>query len=66
MLSINGKRKDITKADLLEVAKQMNVKKAEAIIKQVTEVIGNWNHYADEVKVDKKLKQAIQKTLIVL
>lgn len=65
-LSINGKRKDITKADLLEVAKQMNVKKAESIIKQVSEVISNWNHYADEVKVEKKLKQAIQKTLIVL
>ncbi len=66
VLSVNGKRKDITKADLLEVAKQMNVKKAEAIIKQVAEVISNWNHYADEVMVDKELKQAIQKTLIVL
>lgn len=65
-LSINGKRNNITKADLLEVAKQMNVKKAEAIIKQIAEVINNWNHYADEVKVEKKLKQAIQRTLIVL
>ena len=65
-LSINGKRNHITKADLLEVAKQMNVKKAEAIIKQIAEVVINWVNYADEVQVDKKLKEAIQKTLIVL
>ena len=63
-LSINGKRNNITKADLLEVAKQMNVKKAEAIIKQIAEVVINWDNYADKVQVDKKLKQAIQKTLI--
>ena len=65
-LSINGKRNHINKADLLEVAKQMNVKKAEAIIKQIAEVVINWDNYADKVQVDKKLKQAIQKTLIVL
>jgi serine/threonine-protein kinase HipA len=65
-LSINGKRKNITKMDLLEVAKQMNVKKAEHIIKQIADVISNWNNYANEVDVDKKLKKAIEKTLIVL
>ena len=65
-LSINGKRNTITKADLLQVAKQMNIKKAEAIIKQISAVVSNWNSYADEVKVEKKLKQAIQKTLIIL
>lgn len=66
VLSVNGKRKNITKVDLLEVAKQMNVKKAEAIMKQVAGVVSNWNYYADEVKVEKKLKQVIQKTLIIL
>jgi serine/threonine-protein kinase HipA len=65
-LSINGKRKDITKTDLLEVAKQMNVKKADAIIKHIAEVVSHWNDYANEVKLDKKLKQAIQKTLLIL
>ena len=65
-LSLNGKRNTITKADLLQVAKQMNIKKAEAIIKQISAVVSNWNSYADEVKVEKKLKQAIQKTLIIL
>ena len=65
-LSINGKRNTITKVDLLQVAKQMNIKKAEAIIKQIADVVSNWSYYADEVKVEKKLKQAIQKTLIIL
>jgi len=65
-LSINGERKSITKKDLLEVAKQMNVKKAENSIKQISEVVSNWNKYADQVKVDKKLKDAIEKTLIIL
>ncbi len=65
-LSINGKRTNITKVDLLQVAKQMNIKKAEAIIKQIADVVSNWSYYADEVKVEKKLKQAIQKTLIIL
>ncbi len=64
-LSINGKRKDITKKDLLEVARQMNVKKAENIIKQTSGVISRWNNYADTVKTNRKLKEAIGKTLIV-
>jgi serine/threonine-protein kinase HipA len=65
-LSINGKRNNISKTDLLEVAKQMNIKKAETIIKNISEVVSNWNQYASITKVDKKLKQAIQKTLVVL
>lgn len=62
-LSINGKRKNITKTDLLEVAMQMNVKKAENIIQQITDITGNWEEYADNLKVDQKLKEAIGKTL---
>lgn len=65
-LSINGKRKNITKEDLLEVAKQMNVKKAEAIISQTTETIRKWNDYSDRVKLEPALKKAIGKTLLKL
>ncbi len=65
-LSINGKRKNITKIDLLEVAKRMNVKKAGSIIKQIASVIDNWEKYANKVKVDKELSQAIEKTLIII
>ena len=64
-LSINNKRKNITKNDLLEVARQMNVKKAENIIIQIAGIIDKWNDYADKVKLDLQLKEAIAKTLIV-
>lgn len=65
-LSINGKRKNITKADLLSVAKNMSIKRAEGIISQVSSVVKNWPDYADEVKVEKKLRDAIKKTLLPL
>ncbi|MCE9539594.1 MAG: type II toxin-antitoxin system HipA family toxin [Bacteroidetes bacterium] len=65
-LSINGKRKNIDRSDLLGFAKQMNIKKAESIVDQVADVIRNWEKYADKVKVDPQLKKAIEKTLIIL
>lgn len=65
-LSVNGKRKYITKDDLLSVAKQMNIKKAGGIIDQISTVVKNWPKYAEEVKVDKKLRDAIKKTLVPL
>lgn len=65
-LSVNGKRKDITKSDLMSVAKQMNVKKADKIITQISDVVGRWSKYAEQVSVDKKLRDAIKKTLILL
>jgi len=64
-LSINGKRQNITKSDLLEVAKQMNIKKAKNIIQQISSVVSNWNEYANKVKVEKLLKDAIESTLII-
>lgn len=65
-LSINGKRKNITINDLLDIAKQMNVKKAKAINQQIADVVSNWNAYADKVNVDQTLKLAIEETLLVL
>lgn len=65
-LSINGKRKGLTTEDLLLVAKQMNVKKAKAIIQQTADVVSSWKAYAEKVNVDPPLKQAIEKTLLIL
>jgi serine/threonine-protein kinase HipA len=65
-LSINGKRTNITKEDLLQVASNMNVKKAEDSIQQIGAVVSKWNEYAEKVNVDVALQQAIQKTLIIL
>ncbi len=65
-LSINGKRRDIDREDLLKVGRQMNIKKADNIIEQVSSVISNWPRYAAETEVNKKLAGAIRKTLLVI
>jgi serine/threonine-protein kinase HipA len=65
-LSINGKRMDITRKDLLQVAKKMNIKKADGIIDQVNAAVGKWNEFAEQTKVKKELKEAISKTLLLL
>lgn len=63
-LSVNGKRKDISKDDLLTLAKSMNIKKADDIIKEVSERVAFWNDYAEETKVKSALRDAIKTTLI--
>jgi serine/threonine-protein kinase HipA len=65
-LSINGKRNNIQREDLLSIARKMNIKKANQLIEHIHEVVSRWNIYADKVSVEKKLKDAIKKTLIEL
>jgi serine/threonine-protein kinase HipA len=65
-LSINGKRIDITRNDLLQVAKKMNIKKADTIIDQVHVAVSKWNDFAAQTGVKKDLKEAISKTLLLL
>jgi len=52
-LSINGKRDEISKEDLLKVGKEMNIKKAKDIIDNVKDVISNWNIYAKDCNIPK-------------
>ncbi|MGB4849857.1 MAG: HipA domain-containing protein, partial [Saprospiraceae bacterium] len=65
-LSVNGKRRDITRDDLLEVARQMNIKKAASIINQINQVLSKWDDYAEQTKIKKELKEAVGKTLQIL
>lgn len=65
-LSINGKRKNISRNDLLQVAKAMNIRKPKSILDEVVATIRNWRDFADQVGVEPKLRDAIHKTLIVL
>jgi serine/threonine-protein kinase HipA len=65
-LSINGKRKNITRNDLLMVGKNMNIKNADQIIVSVSDVISKWKVYADAVNVDAELRNAIEATLLIL
>ncbi len=63
-LSVNGKRQGINRDDLLEVARQMNVKKANNIINQVLASLAKWAEFAGKCHVDEPLQQAIGKTLL--
>jgi serine/threonine-protein kinase HipA len=63
-LSVNGKRTNITRADFLEVAKQMNIKKAGSIIDQVNDAVRDWSSYAKKTEVSAKLEKAIRLTLL--
>jgi serine/threonine-protein kinase HipA len=65
-LSISGKRMNISRNDLLDVAKKMNIKKADAIIDQVYAAVSKWNEFAEQTNVKKDLKEAISKTLLFL
>jgi len=65
-LSINGKRKNITRPDLLQVGERMNIKNAKNIINSVAEAVSDWDKYADEVMVDQKLRDSIKATHIIL
>jgi serine/threonine-protein kinase HipA len=65
-LSVNGKRKNIERSDLLEIARSMNIKEAGEIINEVNSVIENWNDYADEQGVNVDLRDAISSTLLNL
>ena len=45
-MTINNKNADIERSDLLELAKRYNIKGADAIIKKVISVLGNYEQYA--------------------
>lgn len=64
ILSINGKRTDITKKDLLTIADATRIRKAPEIIEQINEVVRNWTTYANLVEVHPKLRASIAETLI--
>lgn len=65
-LSINGKRQNITRDDLIEVAKNMNIKKADIIINQINAVVSRWNDFAAQTNVKTDLRDAVGKTLLLL
>lgn len=63
-LSINGKRKDFTKEDLLTIGRQNSIRNPEGVINEVLETVNKWPEYAEKYKVDQKLSEAIDLTLI--
>lgn len=65
-LSVNGKRENITREDLIVIGRSIRNKKAEEIIDQVNDTVHNWNYFADKAGVDKDKKVSIDKTLFSL
>ncbi len=63
-LSINGKHKDLTKADLMTIAKANSINKGEKIIEEIKTVVTNWMDYANRVNVSERLKNRINDNLV--
>lgn len=63
-LTILGKRKNITKQDLLLFAQRQDIKNAASIIEEVTEVVMDFKAYAEKVEIDdywiKKIMRVIE------
>ena len=65
-LSINGKRTDITREDLLTVAKSMNIKKPNTIIQQIDQAVKRWYEFAEAANVENKMKESIGRSHLIL
>jgi len=63
-LSVNNKRKDITKKDILSVEKTIKNRKAVSIIDEIHSQVKQWKKFADEVDVLPKLRDEIAQTLV--
>jgi serine/threonine-protein kinase HipA len=63
-LSINGKRDNISKEDLLTVGESIRNKKARATIEEISQTVSRWKHFAEEVGVSAELRDEIDSTLL--
>lgn len=65
-MTVNGKPTNIGRNDLLKVGSAQNIHNANKIINDIYMVVSNWPDYANEAKVNPKLRDAIYGTLILL
>jgi serine/threonine-protein kinase HipA len=65
-MSINGKRDNITRDDLLTIAHQMHIKRPNDIIDEINNAAASWNTFASDAGVDKSQIKSIQKAFVVL
>lgn len=65
-MSINGKWTDITREDVLAVAKNMNIKHAPQIIDQVNEAISHWQTLAANYAIPREVVEMIEQTRVYL
>jgi serine/threonine-protein kinase HipA len=65
-LSINGKRKGILKSDLETIGASIRCKDASDIIDEINQTVNHWKEFADEVRVEPRLRDEIQDTILDL
>jgi serine/threonine-protein kinase HipA len=65
-LSVNGKRLNINKSDLMTIANDNNIKKGEHIIDEINTTIKDWERYADQAELRNDLRKRIASNLNVL
>lgn len=65
-LSINGKRTNISRTDLLAIGKSINAKRAPEIIDEINDTVHQWKRFADEVGVKSTKRDDIARTLLNL
>ncbi len=61
-MSINGKRDNFIRDDLLSVSKEMNIKSSDRIISDIVEVVSNWPTFAKDAGVEVSQLKSIRKT----
>ena len=62
-MSINNKWDDITREDLIQVAKNMNIKRYNEIIEQVVDAVSRWRKFATEYEIPKETILQIEQSL---
>lgn len=60
-MSVNGKRDNFKREDLLAVAHVSDLKHADKVIDEVLNAVNNWADYADKAVLDETRMQAIKK-----
>ena len=60
---ILGKRKNITKQDLMLFAQRQDIRNASSIIEEVEDVVMNFKSYAEKVEIDEHWIRKIERVL---
>lgn len=60
-MTVNGKRDEFTKYDLLEVGEKISYKNNKTALNEVIEVVANWHMYADKAGIPKEQADRLQK-----
>jgi len=62
-LSLNGKRDNFTRDDLIDVGKKTDIRHYSNIIEQITDVVSRWETYAKEADVKIEYRKQVKESL---